>query len=105
MSFLKKYAGKVIVLTSEHCPSCKILKERASRDQGLKDAMVFKDVEKDDVGKMFREVFNVMSVPSYFTVNTKRGRVYVCKLDDNMNLTEWCVEVETDKRSRDRKKA
>ena len=97
MSFLKQYNGKIIVVSSKNCPSCKTLKERVEKDQIMKKNMVFKNVEDDEVAQMLSEVFNVMSVPSYFMVSVRRRKAVVCKLDKDMNLVEGCVEVETEK--------
>ncbi len=97
MSFLKRYDGKIVVLASKHCPSCSSLKERVEKDQVMKDKIVFMNVEDDEFAQAVAEEFKVESVPSYFTVNVKRRKAYICKLDDNMNLVEECRQVDVEK--------
>ena len=94
---LKELKGKILVLGSDHCPACKSLMERVNKDQIMKDKIVFKSVERDELAQAIAEEFDIRSVPSFFTVTFKRKKAYICKLDDNMNLIEECREIEIQK--------
>ena len=104
MSFLKQYKGKIIVISSRNCPSCNVLKKRVEKDQIMKDKFVFLNVEESEVAQLLAEAFNIMSVPSYISVDVKRGKIMVCKWDDNMRNVEGCLEVEQERRRKKKAK-
>jgi len=106
LSFLKRYKGKIIAIVSSNCPACRTLKMRVEKDQIMKDKFVFLNVENNEVAQLLAEAFGITEVPSYISVDVKRGKITVCKWDSDMKNIEGCLEVEEEKkRKRRRKKA
>ena len=94
MSFLRKYEGKIIVITNPNCPSCEVLKRKVSRSPELKKMFVFLDATKNEDARVIAEGFNLMSVPTAFIVSVEGGKVKLCRLDDDMRTPVECMEVE-----------
>jgi thioredoxin-related protein len=92
-SFLKRHVGKLLVLTSENCPACKVFKERV-KESGSDD-FVFVDVEHSEEAKILAEAFNIMSVPTVLRVEKNGEKVVVCRLDDDYK-PDQCFEVEVE---------
>lgn len=93
MSFLERYKGKVIVISHSMCSACQSMKEKAKEDEDIRDKLVFLDVDKDEIGQMIAEVFNIDTYPSFVAVEEKDGKTLICKLDENMEEAESCMEV------------
>jgi thioredoxin-related protein len=88
MSFLKKYNGKLVVLSHKLCSACQELKEKLKDEKDV----VFLDVREDEDARTLAEALNVEEVPTMMEVFEEDGEVKVCLLDDSMNVKE-CYEV------------
>jgi glutaredoxin-related protein len=97
--FLSKFKGKILVLSSENCPSCAEFKERVKRSEAAEE-FSFVDVEKSEEAKVVAEALDLRSVPTVLRVEEAGDKLVVCVLSKNYE-PEQCyeVEVEDDERS------
>jgi thiol-disulfide isomerase/thioredoxin len=92
--FLSKFKGKMLVLGSENCPSCRELKERVRSSEAAEE-FSFVDVEKSEEARGVAEALDLRSFPTVLRVEDVEGKLTVCVLGKNYE-PEQCYEVEVE---------
>jgi len=68
--------GKIIVLVSENCPSCNIIREKIGNDERFK----ILDVHKDEEAKTLVSKLDIKAVPTFLFMDEETKKV--CLIDE-----------------------
>lgn len=88
----RKLHDKIIVLTSENCPSCRVLEKKIEKSEERGRYLIL-PVEESEDAKMLAKAFDIRSVPTLLYAKVEDGKLYICKIGDD-GKAEECMEAD-----------